>query len=888
MYIYTCMFIAELPFPKMASTVNTPLLSSTNSYIWSTADILGKGATSTVYKGRHKKKASSLVACKVTANAWMLKDQLREMSTLQNLNHKNIVKFIGTETEHITQRNVLVMELCECSLLTILERPENVYGVPETEFVTIVGDVASGLQYLRSKNFIHRDIKPGNIMSVCNKYNRVTYKLADFGTARVLEENEEFTSFCGTEEYLNPDIFKAALLRQPNSGFTALADLWSVGATFYHAATGVLPWRPRGGRHDRPMMHKIVTNKTLAAISGVESSEGGVTYSDDLPTNCHISKGLRPHVVTMLRRLMALKHADVWTWDEFFSHVDDMVALVRRDVFDAHSCQFLKVYVPPNANLAEFQEAIVSQNSQLPQDQQVLYHDNKLFFPEASVLCKDFPATSETAPIVAVPCISHPHFPPAKLPSHVNFPPEQKNFELKRDYADCKLRLAQVLFRSCSFDLTLASQNILSKLPHMMNVIMKTQVKMLLHHFEKCKSDLGRIKADLQSIETGVNLDLVSWMTSGERMTIKSTSESVSENVSTNVSEIEAVSEKSVCANLTSVRDKVDKLRPKMWQLLDTCANLEPNLHSLKSDILDNNVLERSWVDIGEGSLSKLCTQEDMGNCAGRFQVHVSDIRKIYHHFLCDFKTARLEYNREQIHKQIKLDLFQICREVAELQTSHCEQALLLLHSRFIEWSIQHKACMQRVTGFDQKLVKLISDCTETGREMDKLNWTEPLNQFNRLMLTKLMHLEDKCRMQSASLTSLQTTQITGAKFPPHVVYVPRYVSVPASGDEVGGIKNENHSECLDLVQQSKDLLAKLTDEIQLAKKAVERCGEKMKGGENEIKSARNYEIEKENNEYKYAAAPECTRDMKDMYEVCFECNAKTAHDCLCDLYSGV
>lgn len=90
------------------------------------------------------------------------------------------------------------------------------------------------------------------------------YKLTDFGAARELPDGQHFMSLYGTEEYLHPDLYERAVLRKnANKTFGATIDLWSIGVTLYHVATGNLPFRPYGGRRNKETMHHITTKKVI-------------------------------------------------------------------------------------------------------------------------------------------------------------------------------------------------------------------------------------------------------------------------------------------------------------------------------------------------------------------------------------------------------------------------------------------------------------------------------------------------------------------------------------------------------------------------------------------------------------------------------------------------
>ncbi|CAI8037370.1 Serine/threonine-protein kinase TBK1, partial [Geodia barretti] len=71
----------------------------------------------------------------------------------------------GDEEEVKYKYKVIIMELCTGgSLYEVIDSPENAYGLDEPQFKQLIYDVAKGLSHLRAHNFVHRDIKPGNIM----------------------------------------------------------------------------------------------------------------------------------------------------------------------------------------------------------------------------------------------------------------------------------------------------------------------------------------------------------------------------------------------------------------------------------------------------------------------------------------------------------------------------------------------------------------------------------------------------------------------------------------------------------------------------------------------------------------------------------------------------
>nr|UCK81545.1 serine/threonine-protein kinase TBK1 [Arenicola marina] len=380
------------------------------NYIWNEADVLGQGATGSVYKARHKK-TGALCAVK-TFNAQSrhrpLNVQMREFEVCRRLSHRNIVQLVAIEEESMQRNQVLVMELCRGgSLYTMLECPENAYGMEESEFLRILHDIASGMQHLRETGIVHRDIKPGNILCYVEEDGSTTYKLTDFGAARELDDEEQFVSLYGTEEYLYPDMYERAVLRRPTSAqFDARVDLWSVGVTLYQLATGHLPFRPFGGRENRDTMHDITTRKQSGVLSGVQLTAGGpIEWSRELPNTSAISLGLRKLVTPLLAGLMESNIELMWTFDKFFQTVNVIRAKRVVHVFNTATSTLLHAYMSHSDHMAKFQEELASQ-SDIPAKNQLLFHDNHrmstIVQPQQNV--STYPVTSQSNPIMLYFC----------------------------------------------------------------------------------------------------------------------------------------------------------------------------------------------------------------------------------------------------------------------------------------------------------------------------------------------------------------------------------------------------------------------------------------------------------------------------------------------------
>eukprot|EP00340_Litonotus_pictus_P003606 CAMPEP_0170515198 /NCGR_PEP_ID=MMETSP0209-20121228/1660_1 /TAXON_ID=665100 ORGANISM="Litonotus pictus, Strain P1" /NCGR_SAMPLE_ID=MMETSP0209 /ASSEMBLY_ACC=CAM_ASM_000301 /LENGTH=243 /DNA_ID=CAMNT_0010799579 /DNA_START=772 /DNA_END=1503 /DNA_ORIENTATION=+ len=94
--------------------------------------------------------------------------------------------------------------------------------------------IALALQHLHNYGIIYRDLKPENILMDTEGY----LKLADFGMSKKLKENEKAMSFCGTPEYLSPEVLHG-------TGHDHSADWWSFGIILYEMLCSIPPFYSR-------------------------------------------------------------------------------------------------------------------------------------------------------------------------------------------------------------------------------------------------------------------------------------------------------------------------------------------------------------------------------------------------------------------------------------------------------------------------------------------------------------------------------------------------------------------------------------------------------------------------------------------------------------------
>ena len=208
---------------------------------------LGSGAMATVFLAKQLS-LDRLVAIKVlpkkfSENTNFIDRFYKEGKSAAQLNHPNIVQAydVGQAGDH----HYFVMEYVEGE--TVYDRIKADKRMDEFDAIGIVQQVGLALQHAHERGFIHRDIKPKNIM--INGRDKV--KLADLGLARALDDEAaakaEAGRAYGTPYYISPEQVRGELEISP------AADIYGLGATCYHMVTGRVPF---SGKNPSQVMHK--------------------------------------------------------------------------------------------------------------------------------------------------------------------------------------------------------------------------------------------------------------------------------------------------------------------------------------------------------------------------------------------------------------------------------------------------------------------------------------------------------------------------------------------------------------------------------------------------------------------------------------------------------
>lgn len=312
---------------------------------------IGKGSFAEVFRGIHIEKKACVAIKSVNMNKLnkKLKDNLvSEISILRSLHHPHIVALI--DCHETPARMHIIMEFCELGDLSafikkraeLAHHPETqrmiekypnpaVGGLNEVVVRHFAKQIASALEFLRSKDYIHRDLKPQNLLLnpssgyyarsgtlermplAADEHSLIPatgieslpmLKIADFGFARILPTTSLAETLCGSPLYMAPEILRY-------EKYDAKADLWSVGTVLYEMVCARPPFR---------------ANNHVELLRKIEDRKDHIRFIEGLV----ITRQMKSLIRALLKRVPVER----MSYEDFFSdHIiqDEIPGLVEED-----------------------------------------------------------------------------------------------------------------------------------------------------------------------------------------------------------------------------------------------------------------------------------------------------------------------------------------------------------------------------------------------------------------------------------------------------------------------------------------------------------------------------------------------------------------------------
>lgn len=183
--------------------------------------IIGDGTYGTVSKAMVKgtREFVAIKKLKKGVNSWDECSEMPEINVLRKLSHANVIKL----REVIRERDdlYLVFDYMECSLIDFLQRSPSTHPL----IISFIRQAMEGLAYIHKAGYMHRDMKPENILILDDMC-----KISDFGLAKRVGCQRN-TDYISTRWYRAPEI----LLHSPV--YTTAIDMFAMGciiAEIYH------------------------------------------------------------------------------------------------------------------------------------------------------------------------------------------------------------------------------------------------------------------------------------------------------------------------------------------------------------------------------------------------------------------------------------------------------------------------------------------------------------------------------------------------------------------------------------------------------------------------------------------------------------------------------
>lgn len=253
-------------------------------------DKIGCGSSGDLYRASY---LGQDVAIKILRsehlNETMRVEFAQELMILREVQHKNVVRFVGACSN--PQHFCIVTEYMHGgSLYDYLHKQKNILEL--SLLLKFALDVCSGMNYLHQKNIIHRDLKTANLLMDNNQ----VVKVADFGVARFQSQGGVMTAETGTYRWMAPEVIN----HQP---YDQKVDIFSFAIVLWELATSKIPYN---------------TMTPLQAALGVRQG-----LRPELPENVH------PTLLDLMQRCWETFPAKRPSFSEIIAELEELLQQIQ-------------------------------------------------------------------------------------------------------------------------------------------------------------------------------------------------------------------------------------------------------------------------------------------------------------------------------------------------------------------------------------------------------------------------------------------------------------------------------------------------------------------------------------------------------------------------------
>lgn len=236
--------VPETRTPRKAKAPASPVIPPTRSgfYLLNVGGYrllrrLGEGGMGSVYlayqQAEARQVAIKVLAERLASNQDYISRFHREAKNGTRLNHPNIVHCIEAGTDEASGKHYLVMEYVDGPTVRSLLDRFGKLNIGDGVHITL--DIARALEYVHALNFVHRDIKPDNILVT----KTGVAKLVDLGLAKFIGGSSLIT---GRRQGFGTPYYMPCEQAIDATQADGRCDIYALGATLYHLITGEVPF----------------------------------------------------------------------------------------------------------------------------------------------------------------------------------------------------------------------------------------------------------------------------------------------------------------------------------------------------------------------------------------------------------------------------------------------------------------------------------------------------------------------------------------------------------------------------------------------------------------------------------------------------------------------